>query len=199
MSFVSNDNEISYMDSKYYNYIKDHISNVNIAYIKVRDFLEAERLAFDDSEILSYDEVLKAFFSIVNDVRDHDLSKFGDEEFEPFRIHFYPTNKEKSMDSDIQRMFSLEFDNACKHHYRNNNHHPKYWVDDEGNNSDMPLYTILHMLIDWEAMSMVKGGSVLDYWKNNAKSEKEAMTSNTINIVNELVNIIFSAPEFQHK
>lgn len=193
-----NDPEISFVNSQYFAYIENHRNNVNEAYIKIRDFLEAERLAFDNSEVLSRDEILKAFFSIAEDVRDHDLSKYSDEEFEPYRIHFYPTNKEKSMDSDIQRMFSLEFDNAWKHHYRNNNHHPKYWVDDEGNKSDMSLAAIIHMLIDWEAVSMAKGGSVIDYWKNHAKDEKEAMTDNTINIVDILINIIFTTPEFQN-
>jgi hypothetical protein len=57
----------------------------------------------------------------------------------------------------------------------------------------MTLRAIVHMICDWEAMSMAMGTNTIDWFQNKADKEKEAMSPNTLKLVNEiLLHIIHS-------
>ena len=119
-------------DQEYYDYIKEHISNV--------------KKAFD---IFGKSLCSKAHvpLSVVEDlVKNHDVSKFSEEEFEGYRQWFYPRNGEAG-DPEI-------FDKAWEHHYTVNKHHPEHYVQDDGTAEKMPDMYVVEMLLDWAAMSM---------------------------------------------
>ena len=103
------------------------------------------------------------------------------------------TVAEKAANDEQQKEMEQNYQDAWKHHYENNPHHPEHWVDHKtGVIRDMSLDAIVEMLCDWEAMSMYHQSSILDWYKNDATDEKKAMTDKTKQIVEELLDIIES-------
>lgn len=179
-------------EEEYMNYIKEHVCNVYNAF----NNLFLSRL--NQFEINSEYFTLESLYQAIEDlnkgrIQDHDLSKYSEEEFEPYRAKYYPTEKERSgLTDEAKSLVEKNADIAWQHHYRTNPHHPKYWIDKEtGNPIDMDLISIIEMICDWEAMSIKFGGSTLDWYNTKADEEKKAMTDRTKNIVEELLNIIY--------
>ena len=141
---------------------------------------------------ISDDELKSAIISVKEDIENHDASKYSEEEFEPYRIKYYPTTNEKNADEETRKLIDFNSEEAWKHHYKTNDHHPMFWADSENNSPrDMSLGAIIHMLCDWEAMSYKFGTSTLDWYNNKASKEKEAMTDRTKVIVEELLDRLF--------
>jgi hypothetical protein len=125
-----------------------------------------------------------------SNIESHDESKYTDIEFEPYRLKFYPTEDEneilKSGDERLQQV--SDFAAAWEHHYKNNPHHPKYWVEKDGTIKDMELKYIIEMICDW----MSFGDDIREWYQNKAKDEKNAMSARTKEIVEELLSIIYN-------
>ena len=117
---------------------------------------------------------LEAFDEIIE---EHDESKFSEEEFEPYAQHFYG-----SKDND------LEFEDAWKHHWVHNEHHPEFWLGE-----DMPYIYILEMLCDWGSFSIGKKDfhELISYYNNDAKNDEEKnLSDNTKIIIEEILDKI---------
>ena len=118
---------------------------------------------------------------VFNDlIKEHDESKFSEEEFEPYAQYFYGDKKE-----------SIEFDNAWKHHWMNNEHHPEYWLGE-----DMPYIYILEMICDWGSFSIASGNmnELSDFYYNKAIDDPEKNLSEaTKEIIEDLLIKINSA------
>ena len=86
-----------YLESKqrYVDYITDHKENVNKAF---HEYLKPLRYEFDF-----------CMSDMLNRIYEHDDSKFGASEFEPYRKWYYPINGEERDEA--------AFDKAWKHHY----------------------------------------------------------------------------------
>ena len=115
-------------------------------------------------------------------IAEHDESKFSEEEFEPYAEHFYG-----SKDND------LEFEEAWKHHWQNNEHHPEYWGGE-----DMPYIYILEMLCDWGSFGIEKGDmtELIDYYYSEAKDDEEKNLSDaTKEIIEEILSKIEEAAD----
>ena len=113
-------------------------------------------------------------------IKAHDDSKYSEEEFEAYAQHFYG---DKNND--------LEFDEAWKHHWLNNEHHPEFWLGE-----DMPLIYILEMLCDWGSFSIDKGDlkELSKYYYEQARDDEEKnLSENTKNIIEEILDKINSA------
>lgn len=100
-------------------------------------------------------------------IKNHDDSKFSEEEFVPYRQHFYPVDGE-----DVD---PAAFDRAWRTHYRRNDHHWQYWVDEDGDfissySVDNKICAYLEMVCDWQAMSYVMGGNAVSYYESNKSS-----------------------------
>lgn len=147
-------------------------------------------------------------------VADHDVSKFSREEFNAYRKKFYPTGLEsKQYDENNKNTVAVDeaFDQAWKHHYCSNDHHPKYWriknvnnislqkrLDSElGDPVQMDIMAIFHMICDWNAMTIAlkKNGELgwypdetRDWWNYHAKDEHDDMHPCSVQIVNFLMN-----------
>jgi hypothetical protein len=127
---------------------------------------------FEDVDIDAFDEVIS----------EHDESKFSEEEFEPYAQKWFG-NGEKT----------LEYKEAWKHHWMNNEHHPEYWLG-----QDMPYIYILEMLCDWGSFSVAKGNytELIDFYYNKAKDDKEKnLSDNTEKIIEEILDKIKAANE----
>ena len=125
---------------------------------------------FDSVDLNAFDEV----------IAEHDESKFSEEEFEAYAQYFYGTK-----DNDF------EFNEAWKHHYLNNPHHPEYWLGE-----DMPYIYILEMICDWGSFSIDKGDlkELSDFYYNKAENDPEKNLSDaTKEIIHDLLIKINSA------
>lgn len=184
----SNSEEKNKNEELYIDYIETHRENVKAAYEKY--FLP---LLDDEFELnsCSVNEFKKSIEDATHNISVHDESKYSDIEFTPYRIRFYPTTNEKAAleNSDIAQEQAESFAIAWKHHYSNNPHHPNYWVNEEtGEIADMQLRYIVEMLCDWLSF----GDDIRVWYKNEAETEKKAMSIRTQEIVVELMDLIYS-------
>lgn len=147
-----NKSELLEKTAEYMNYLAQHKENIRKAWIELSQALAGIDL-FERPEIQNNMEWR---------IRSHDDSKMSEEEFLPYRQHFFPIADEVINEQDFQR--------AWKSHYRHNDHHWQYWIDDYGNfNSyydvDAKICAYLEMVCDWQAMGYVKGDSAPAYYK----------------------------------
>lgn len=152
-------------EKEYLKYINEHISNVRMAYLRYSDSL-CKALNISGKELF------------IN-VSKHDESKYLEEEFDGYRQYFHTCSNEKK----DQKLFDI----AWEHHYKNNKHHPEYWMDENGNPGDMPPIYIAEMLLDWEAMSMKFGGTTYNYYIKNR--DKKPLSDNIKMILDEVIRI----------
>lgn len=113
---------------------------------------------------------------LIEQAKDHDKSKFEDNEYIPYvflswNYHCKDIGKEFNLSDDIK----TKTDEAWKHHYTNNSHHPEYFKDI----TKMTNLDIAEMCADWLAMSEERGNSAVDWadknvgtkWKFNDKQK----------------------------
>ena len=130
---------------------------------------------FEGIDFTTFDEVIE----------EHDESKFSEEEFEPYAQKWYGDGKE-----------TFEYEEAWKHHWMNNEHHPEYWLGE-----DMPYIYILEMLCDWGSFSIASGDmtELSDFYFNKAKADPEKnlseATQEIIEDVLERINSVIAHEE----
>ena len=110
-------------------------------------------------------------------IKEHDESKFSEEEFEPYAQKWFGDKKK-----------TPEYEEAWKHHYMNNEHHPEYWLGE-----DMPYIYILEMICDWGSFSIDKGDlkELSDFYYNKAKDDPEKNLSEaTKEIIEDILSKI---------
>ena len=151
---------------EYKNYIEEH---------KARVKQYAEWLKENLPELFENID-LELFNEMIN---EHDDSKYEEPEFEAYAQKFYG-NKEDS----------FEFEEAWKHHWTHNEHHPEFWLGE-----DMPYIYILEMLCDWGSFSIASGDmkELSNYYFTEAKDDEEKnLSENTKNIIEEILEKINS-------
>lgn len=112
-------------------------------------------------------------------IKAHDESKFSEEEFEPYAQKWFGDGVK-----------TPEYEEAWKHHWMNNEHHPEYWLGE-----DMPYIYILEMLCDWGSFSIDKGDlrELSDFYYNKAKDDPEKnLSEKTKTIIEEIIEKINS-------
>ena len=202
--YGKNDEDKQIVDKRieYCKYIDDHIDGVKRAF---------QELFVDKHPIIpGYEKwELSIMEALEKRINKHDASKYQDEEFEPYRRHFYPTDAEKAKGETPEDV--KLFEDAWRHHYTHNPHHPEYWrwvkIIKRGDFNtprvcrilntpnevpiDMDIISILEMLCDWRSMDYKFGGTSIDFWHNKAKDERAAMSDGTIAKVDELMDILY--------
>lgn len=127
---------------------------------------------FKDIDINLFDEM----------INEHDNSKFSEEEFEPYAQKWFGDG-----------IKTLEYEEAWKHHWTHNEHHPEFWLGE-----DMPYIYILEMICDWGSFSVEKGDyqELIDFYYDKARDDEEKMLSdNTKEIIENILNKINSCLE----
>lgn len=168
-------------------YIDEHILNVHKAFNNYFLVLLDRQDINDDLFVI---ELKKAIYDCSKLILVHDISKYSNEEFDAYRLKFYPTDEEKNSPEYEDRVKEI-FEPAWAHHYTINPHHPQYWLDNNKNPTDMELKYIVEMISDWIAMCIKFGGTVIDWYNNSASEEKSYMTDYTKETVERIFTIIF--------
>ena len=139
--FIERMKGMDYIDSsrRYLDYLEEHLNNVSKA------FDELSRAASGKEYWVGDDYEWHCFKS---DVENHDLSKFTKYEFCQYRDHFFPV-------SDYDKANS-GFSEAWEHH-KSANHHHHETVEN--------FMDLVHMVIDWMAMSYKFGGHPREYYQ----------------------------------
>lgn len=179
-------------EQQYLNYIKNHIIHVIKAFtLYFEPLLQKENI----STVFSDKDLKEAINICADNIKNHDSSKFGEEEFDAYRLRWYPTISEaNNQDEEYRTIVEERYNDAWEHHYTNNRHHPKYWINKEtGVTNDMELDAIIEMICDWESFSLINNSDTKVWYNTKAIDEKTAMTDRTKEIVEELLfNIIHS-------
>ena len=134
--------KVDYLE-EYKKYIIEHKANVT----KFADWLkENVPELFDEIDIDVFDDLIK----------EHDESKFSEEEFEPYAQKWFNNSGE-----------TPGYEAAWKHHWTHNEHHPEFWLGE-----DMPLIYILEMICDWGSFSIKSGNmrELSDFYYDKAES-----------------------------
>lgn len=157
------DPKIKAKESEYYKYCTNHIHNVQVAWENINknsECVESIR-AFKISSGEAYqDQDFK--YMLDSQIAVHDNSKFSDAEWDAYRKNFYPINEEEKISA------AADFDHAWIHHYENNMHHWDYWYHKDMMNK-MPINYVIEMCCDWIAMSMVMGGTAIEWYQDQIK------------------------------
>ena len=166
------EDSITSKESEYMKYISEHVDRV----IKFYHFLKDK--IFVNPEDKKYQDALDTLGTFI---ANHDQSKYSDEEFDPYRIKFYPTLAEKISDDNEE-----DFQAAWDHHKLINPHHPQYWYDYENKVAkEMPLEYILEMICDWGSF-----GDIKDWWNKNPEGKLEKSKYMTKNTLDEVESIL---------
>lgn len=173
------DKEYLLKKAEYLRYIFNHVRNVRKGY----DILFGSKKYNSFPKGISSKDWYDAVDVLNTVVNKHDESKYSEDEFEPYRRHFYPTKIEKEADEEEQRIVDNAFEEAWKHHYCNNDHHPEYWkyIDENGDKKEEPsdvgapmsLISIMHMFCDWFAMDVFSQAESHVAWYKSDKSKEE--------------------------
>ncbi len=142
----------------YSQYVDSHIQNVQKAWLEQVSTLD------DDFIKENYDELTKQ-------IEKHDLSKWGEEEFDAYRANYNPVNDEEKTANEAN------FQAAWYHHFRNNPHHWQYWTDESGELVPMTdlaevKKAYIEMICDWQAMGYVFGDTANQYYNSNKDTIK---------------------------
>jgi len=185
--------ELEKKNDEYLEYLDKHINGVITAF---KNFFVPLAINSDESITVgkySNAEFVRAIKVKALSIDKHDLSKYNDLEFEPYRRHFYPTLEEQNADEDQKRAWEEGYDKAWEHHYEHNSHHIEYWYDHKNSiPHDMDLESIIEMICDWISMAYYFDNGIDEWWNNQeeCKKERSMMTPETINIVNDIYKII---------
>lgn len=150
-------------------YILDHKDRVSQFASWLKENLPS---LFENVDIDLFDELIE----------EHDASKFSEEEFEPYAQKWFGDKKK-----------TPEYEEAWKHHWQNNEHHPEYWLGE-----DMPYIYILEMICDWGSFSIKSSNmkELSDFYYNKAKDDPEKNLSDaTKEIIEDIISQIDSVIE----
>jgi adenosyl cobinamide kinase/adenosyl cobinamide phosphate guanylyltransferase len=141
-NFIVNLNEASEIEKKtqeYKDYIEEHRANVKKAWNYIKE--------------LDNPYIQNNIDAISKNIENHDLDKYQDDLFEPYRKKYFPINDEES-----NEMIDI-IDDVFKIHYSRNPHHWEYWLDDDGDLNELMhndeeidndvMIAYIEMLCDW--------------------------------------------------
>ena len=165
---------LDYINEGGADYQKEYLEYINAHKERVEQF--ADWLEENCPEVFEGVD-LEVFHDLI---KEHDESKFSEEEFEPYAQKWFGDGKK-----------TPEYEAAWEHHWQNNEHHPEYWLGE-----DMPYIYILEMLCDWGSFSIASGDmkELSDFYYNKAIDDPEKNLSEaTKEIIEDLLIKINSA------
>jgi hypothetical protein len=142
---VLNENDnIKKKEEEYLDYINTHKANVEKAWDIIKEF---------DNPYIQNN-----LYDLDRNIKDHDNSKYDDEEFEYYRKKYFPINDDEANEvmDKIQDIFWL--------HYSKNPHHWEYWLDEnkeldytkhnEDNIDNAIMMAYIEMFCDWASFGL---------------------------------------------
>ena len=138
----------------YIRYITQHRKKVKEAYEIILPKLKNSGMI--DEETLK---------NLSNNINDHDLSKFRQNELVPYANYFFGEKNQENKE---------KFKQAAIIHKSRNPHHPEYWMNKKGETQDMPIEYIVEMLCDWWSFGLAqnKPDEIFEYYNRNKDKYK---------------------------
>lgn len=136
---------------EYKNYVETHIQNVQQAWANMQNIPTIIDFACAEGGIMH--SMLIPLMDLY--IAQHDASKYGADEWEPYRIAWFPVDEQE------KKNCKQSYEAALIHHYMNNTHHPEFW---DSRKNDMDIPAVLEFCCDLIGMSMAKGGTALEYF-----------------------------------
>lgn len=130
----------------YLDYVERHLNNVARAFEVVEQSCVGMKIIWDDY----------CYHCLLGEVKHHDQSKLGPNEFTQYRDYFYPSGEKPAPPSE-----------AFEHHNENNNHHWQNWTISDRQDPDYQPICCAHMVIDWLAMSFEFGDTPRQFYESN--------------------------------
>lgn len=137
----------------YIRYIEEHKLNLQKAWGEaIHKFVDKRKLSIYDMHMIH------------TQVEEHDKSKYNKNEFEGYRMKFYPHIKDPP--SDVVDML---YHKAWLNHIHQNPHHWQHWVVPGAVNKaiNIPFNFVIEMLLDWKAMSYRFNDRPRSFFENN--------------------------------
>lgn len=141
---MNSSEELEQKRRDYLEYIDEHRRLIRKAFLNFKK-ANLNLLSEDEMEIL------------FSEIKTHDDSKYGEEEFESYRKHFFPCSFENKDDA------KEGFKKAVEHHYLLNDHHPQNPARKTGLNK----VACIHNILDWIAMSYKFGDNVWEFYQKS--------------------------------
>ncbi len=136
---------------EYCEYIKNHTENIRKIWSNLQPFINKEN---HDLFLGEY-----GWYKLNKNINKHDDSKFSYLEFDNYRQWFFPCeDEEKDYNKFLQ---------GWNHHQKVNLHHWNYWIMSDGVVLPMSTISIIEMLCDWSAMSLVYKDTPGEFYKLN--------------------------------
>lgn len=187
------DRELAGSRRAYGAYIREHQANVRHAFDRLfQGYVGADDATATQLAGVSAEELGDALRRAQGLVAVHDMSKWDEEEFEPYRIHFYPTSRERELVAAGALDDQEGFLHAWGRHCSVNPHHPVHWADGEGRpDRNMGLEYVIEAVCDWEAMAMRFGGTTRNWWETQAQRDRATMTPGTLATFDRMIKALF--------
>ena len=100
---------IKLKEREYRKYIEEHRQNIRDAFVELSTCPDLDWVITEDISEKLFERI-----------KDHDLSKYSDKEFDAYRRYYHPIDY-------IEKYNAKEdFDKAWEHHWKNNSHHWQY-------------------------------------------------------------------------
>lgn len=149
-------------DEMYHDYLTKHIQGVKDTWEQILKPVLVEGLK---DEGIPEDQIQALCFDVDVLIKDHDASKYDEEEWVPYRDHFY-SNKGNPRDE-------ITYKQAWNHHQKHNPHHWQYWVLIQDTSDPhiiampMPIKYIMEMLADWQSAGHFYGNTAYSWYVAN--------------------------------
>lgn len=142
------------------------------------------------------------FDKLLEQVKEHDQSKFKEPELIPYISLTWRKNK----GDEAEGLLSQEEENeATLHHVKSNSHHPEYHLEDkEDANIDssdrdksqkcvdaslMPDIDVAEMVADWQAMSEELGTNTSREWFDEQKDVRWSFSEEQEELIDKLLKV----------
>ena len=210
-NLINKDPEYIEKCSEYMKYLEQHIGNVIDAFETY--FKDRMDYVFENNSA----ETNKQIAKIMDDkVRNHDSSKYSDDEFNQYRMNFYPTTMElerlkedEAYNQEVMEIIQQSF----IHHVRVNSHHAEFYHYNYTESTDglqitaihpyneysqeevdMYICDVIEMICDWISMSrFVRDIDCYIEWyaSDESKEERTAMSTDTQILVETITSKLF--------
>lgn len=182
MYSIPHDPQLEAKEAEYRAYLEAHIHNVHEAYKAYGTTLIEQMNQLDPEHPVDIHKLSAA-------IRAHDVKKFDPEEFDGYRLMYFPTDQEldKYTDSYRQVCYSKSFNL----HSHESNHHLEFWSYIENMKIvciEMSNEAIIEMLLDWQTKSGRAFIRPADYWES-VRTQK-AVARETRSKIGKLIRLL---------
>lgn len=139
----------------YLDYLERHYNNVQKAWEELNEKCKNKGFIWMSDDFI--------WNEINQNIKIHDMSKLGINEFIQYRQKFFPTPYEKNNNVIDENLFK----DAWSHHLGNNPHHWQNWTERDYAYPNQKLIYFIENICDWMAMGYEFGDTAKQYYENN--------------------------------